>query len=101
MKLVPYIKLVERERLRLPLRSEAGIEAFLAGNDLDTIFEEIIGEKLAVSQILSLLLQKPMSVGEIAETLGLNPTEISRHLNNSSKHGFVRYDMQQNCYALA
>jgi F420-non-reducing hydrogenase iron-sulfur subunit len=42
-----------------------------------------------------------MSTGEIAETLGLNPSEISRHINNSSKHGFVRYDVQQNCYAIA
>jgi hypothetical protein len=101
LKLVPYIKLVERERLRLPVRSEFGIEAFLNSGDFDSIFEETIGEKLAISQILSLLHQKPMSTGEIAASLGLNPSEISRHINNSSKHGFVRYDVQRHCYAIA
>ena len=101
LKLVPYIKLVERERLRLPDRSEFGVEAFLDSGDLDTIFEQTIGDKLTMSQILSLLHQKPMSTGEIAEALGLNPSDISRQINNSSKHGFVRYDVQQNCYAIA
>ncbi|WP_419655974.1 MvhD10: methyl-viologen-reducing hydrogenase, delta subunit [Desulfosarcina variabilis str. Montpellier] len=101
LKLVPYIKLVERERLRLPVRSESGVEAFLDSGDLDAIFEQTIGEKLAMSQILSLLHQNPMSTAEIAETLGLNPSDISRHINNSTKHGFVRYDVQQNCYAIA
>jgi coenzyme F420-reducing hydrogenase delta subunit len=101
LKLVPYIKLVERERLRLPVRSEAGIEAFLDSGDLDTIFKETIAEKLAMSQILSLLHQKPMSTEEIAKVLGLNPSEISSHINNSSKHGFIRYDVQQNSYAIA
>jgi F420-non-reducing hydrogenase iron-sulfur subunit len=101
LKLVPYIKLVERERLRLPVRSEAGIEQFLASGDLDKLFEETIGEKLAMSQILSLLREKPMSTAEIAETLGLNPSDISRHINSSSKYGFVRYDMERKCYAIA
>lgn len=101
LKLVPYIKLVERERLRLPVRSEVGVEAFLASGDLDSMFEETIGEKLIMSQILSLLHERPMSTGEIAEALKLNPSDISRHINNSSKHGFLRYDVQNNCYAIA
>lgn len=101
LKLVPYIKLVERERLRLPVRTEAGVEDFLASGDLDTLFEETIGEKLAMSQIMSLLHQRPMSTGEIAETLGLDPSAISRHINRSSKHGLIRYDVQRNCYAIA
>jgi DNA-binding transcriptional ArsR family regulator len=70
--------------LRLPVRSEAGIEDFLAGGDLNKLFEETIGDKLAMSQLLSLLREKPTSTGEIAETLGLNPSEISRHINSPS-----------------
>ncbi len=101
LKLVPYIKLVERERLRLPVRSEAGIDAFLAGGDLDNLFEETIGQQLTVSQILSLLHKKPMSTAEIAETLELSPSDISRHINRSTRHGLVRYDTGNNCYAIA
>jgi DNA-binding transcriptional ArsR family regulator len=46
-----------------------------------------------------LLKEKPLSTGEIAEKLGLNPSDVSRHMNSSSRHGLVRYDESRNCYA--
>ncbi|WP_155313650.1 ArsR family transcriptional regulator [Desulfosarcina ovata] len=55
---------------------------------------------MSISQITSLLEEKPLSTGEIAEALGLNPSEVSRHMNSSSRYGFVRYDTEQKCYAL-
>jgi len=54
-----------------------------------------------MSQITSLLEQKPMSSGEISGILGMTPSEVSRHINNSSKQGLVRYDVSSKCYALA
>ncbi len=100
-KLIPYIKLVERERLRAPFKSEEVYHKFFTSDDVNRLFNELIGDKLAISQIMLLLREKPLSTGEIAEMLGLNPSEVSRHMNSSSRQGFVRYDESRKCYALA
>ena len=100
-KLVPYIKLVERERLRVPLKSEKAYNEFFESSEVNRLFSELFGDKLAVSQILLLLREKPLSTGNISEKLGLNPSDVSRHMNTSSRHGFVTYDTTSNCYALA
>lgn len=100
-KLVPYIKLVERERLRLPVKSEDAYNRFYASDELNKLFNELIGDKLVISQILSLLKKKPFATGEIAEILGLNPSEVSQHMHNSSRQGLVRYDLERKCYTLA
>ena len=100
-KLVPYIKLVERERLRVPVKSEETYNEFFTGDEFDRLFNELIGDQLAVSQIMSLLKESPLSTGEIAEVLGLNPSGISKHMKSSSKHGLVRYDVSRKRYALA
>jgi len=48
-----------------------------------------------------LLFEKPHSTGEIAEILGLSPSDVSRHMNRSSRQGLVTYDVQNRCYARA
>ena len=100
-KLVPYIKLVERERLRVPVKSKEAYHTFFNSDEVNSLFNELIGNQLAVSQILSLLREKPLSTGEIADNLGLNPSEVSRYMKHSSRNGFVRYDVSRKCYALA
>ena len=101
IKLVPYIKLVERERLRVPSKSEEAYNQFFTSDEVNRLFNELIGDKLAISQIISLLQEKPFSTGEISENLDLNPSEVSRHMNSSSRHGLVRYDESEKCFALA
>jgi F420-non-reducing hydrogenase iron-sulfur subunit len=100
-KLVPYIRLVERERLRMPIRSEAAYRKFYASDEFNRLFDELIGDKLAISQIMLLLKEKPLSTGEIAENLGLSPSEVSRYLISSSKQGLARYDEGLKRYAAA
>ena len=100
-KLVPYIKLVERERLRVPVKSKEAYHKFFTSDEVDRLFNELIGDKLAISQIMLLLGQRSLSTGEISEKLGLNPSEVSKHMNRSSRQGFVRYDVDRKCYALA
>ena len=100
-KLIPYIKLVERERLRAPSKSEGAYNEFFTSDEVDRLFNELIGNKLAISQIMLLLQEKPLSTGEISEILGLNPSEVSRHMNSSSRQGLVRYDESRKCYTLA
>jgi len=100
-KLVPYIRLVERERLRVPVKSEEMYHQFFSSDEFNGLFNELIGDQLAVSLITSLLRERPLSTGEIAKILGLNPSEVSRHMNSSSRHGLVRYDVSRNCYSIA
>ena len=100
-KLVPYIKLVERERLRVPSKSEEAYHKFFTSDEFNGLFNDLIVNKLAISQIMLLLGERPLSTGEISEILGLNPSEVSRHMNSSSRQGLVRYDVNSKCYARA
>ena len=100
-KLIPYLRLVERERLRLPLESEEACRKFYASDEVNRIFEETVVEKLAIGQIVSLLKKGPLTTAEIAKDLGLTPSEVSKHLNTSSRHRLVKYDLGLKCYALA
>jgi coenzyme F420-reducing hydrogenase delta subunit len=100
-KLVPYIKLVERERLRVPSKSEEAYNQFFTSDEFNGLFNDLILNKLAISQIMLLLGERPLSTGEISEILGLKPSEVSRHMNSSSRQGLVRYDVNSKCYARA
>jgi coenzyme F420-reducing hydrogenase delta subunit len=46
-KLIPYIKLVLSERLRVPVRTEEAYTKFYTGEDFSRLFDELIGDKLA------------------------------------------------------
>jgi coenzyme F420-reducing hydrogenase delta subunit len=99
--LVPYIRLVERERLRLPFKSEEEYNNFFTSDEFNKLFNELIVDKLAISQITSLLRERPLSTGEISGILSLSPSEVSRHIKSSSRQGLVRYDESRKRYALA
>ena len=100
-RLIPYMKLVERERLRVPVKSEEAYHKFFASDEFNQLFRELIADKLAISQITSILGRNPLSTKEIAEILSLTPSEASRHISSSSRQGFVRYDESRKCFALA
>ena len=100
-KLVPYIKLVEREKLRAPTKSEEAYLEFYESDEVSRLFRELIADKLAISRIMSLLEERPLSTGELSELLELNPSEVAQHMNYSSRQGLVRYDVDRNCYVLA
>lgn len=99
-RLVPYLRLVEREKLRVPVRSEEGYRRFFTSDEVKRLLDGLIGEKLTVSRIVSLLRERPRSTSEISEALGLSPSEVSRHMNRSSRQGWVRYDTDRNRYSL-
>jgi coenzyme F420-reducing hydrogenase delta subunit/NADH:ubiquinone oxidoreductase subunit E len=84
-KLIPYIKLVQSERLRAPVRTEEAYNEFFTSEEFSRLFNELIADKLALSQIMLLLRERPLSTGEISAILGLNPSEVSRHLNVSGR----------------
>jgi coenzyme F420-reducing hydrogenase delta subunit len=99
--LIPYIRLVERERLRAPVMSEEQYHEFFASEELNRLFNETIVEKLAIGQIIALLREGPLTTPEIAQGVGLTPSEVSKHLTTSSRHRLVRYDEGLKRYALA
>jgi len=99
--LVPYIKLVEREKLRVPTRTEEAYRTFYESDEVDRLFRDLFADKLAISRILMLLEERPLPTGEISERLGLSPSDVSRHMKSSSRQGLTRYDFDQKRYALA
>lgn len=94
-KLIPYIKLVERERLRVPLKSEEAYNDFFASDDFERLFQELIVDKFEIAKIMSILRGKPFSSGEISEVSGLSPSEVSMYLKNLTRQGFVNFDVSQ------
>ena len=107
IKLVPYIKLVQTERLRAPrsLRvpgeQEERYRRFFESEEVKKIFKETILDKLEIARILSLLRKGPLTTGEIAQGLGLTPSEVSKLLSTSSRHRLVRYDESRKQYVIA
>lgn len=99
--LVPFIRLMEREKLRVPVKSKQAYQDFFSRPETDDLFDRMLRDKLAVSRILLLLKEKPLSTSDLSGHLGLNPSEVSRHMITSSRHGMVKYDTASNCYELA
>lgn len=89
-RLIPYIKLVQSERLRPPERTEEVYNAFYTSEEFNRLFKELITDKLKESQILALLQERPHSVEEISAILGLSPSEVSRHLNVTARYQNVK-----------
>ena len=100
-KLVPYIRLVERERLRVRRNTAEEYGQFFSSDEVNRLFQELIADKLAISQIMVLLREKPRSTGEISEILGVSPAEVSRHLSISAKQGLARFDESQKRFVAA
>jgi len=100
-RLVPWLKLMEREKLRVPVRSEEAYREFYGSDAVDRVFSGIVADQLAMSQTLLLLEERPHSTREIAERLDLTPSDVSRHMANTSRQGLVTYDSKENRYVLA
>ncbi len=100
-RLLPYIKLVEREKLRVRFENKKKYEEFFASKELNALFDHLIVDKLAISQIMVLLQDQALSTGEIANSLGMTASQVSKHLNSSARQRLVRFDEDQKRYALA
>lgn len=99
--LVPYIKLVERERLRVPVRTEEGYREFFGSESFDGLFRELILDKLVMTRIMSLVREKSVSAGEIATNLGLAASEVTRHIHDLAQLGLVWFEKDHTVVAAA
>lgn len=99
--LTPYIRLVERERMRVTVKTEEAYEKFYNSDEFDRLFDELILSQVVMGQITGLLRDSPRSTAQISEKLGLTPSEVARHMKAASRHALVSYDSARNCYELA
>ena len=72
-KLIPYAKLVERERLRVRFDTQEKYEEYFASDEFNRLFSELLVDKLAISQIMLLLRENPLAARDIAATSWLEP----------------------------
>jgi F420-non-reducing hydrogenase iron-sulfur subunit len=79
----------------VPFNTVEEYNEFFASDEVEKIFQEMIVDKLAVSEIMLLLQEKPLSGGEISKALGLDSIDVARHLSNSVRQGLVRIDENQ------
>jgi F420-non-reducing hydrogenase iron-sulfur subunit len=100
-KLIPYIRLVERERLRVRFTTAEEYEEFYRRDEVNRLFKELIADKLAISQIMALLREKPRSTKEISEVLGVAPSTVSKYMNSSTRQGLARFDLDQKRFVAA
>ena len=94
-KLIPYIRLVERERLRARFDSAEGYEKYFQSEEVEKLIRELIADKLAIVQIMTLLREQPRSAGELSDMLGLAPAEVSKYMGSSARQGLARFDESQ------
>ncbi len=99
--IVPYVRLVLTESLRVRFKTREEYDEFFARDDIDRMFKDLISEKLVIQEILLLLREKPLSTGEVADILGLGPSEVSKYLTLAAKQELTRFDEQQKRFALA
>ena len=99
--LVPYIKLVERERLRVPQRTEEGYRSFFGSEEFKRLFGELILDKLTLSRIMGCLRGNAVRAGDVCERLGLEASEVARHVEMLAQQGLVRFDENQMLVAAA
>ena len=99
--LVPFIRLVERERLRVRFETQEEYEKFFNSEEVDKLFNTLLVDKLAMKQILMLLREKPLSTGEISDTLGISSSEVSKYLTISARERLTRFDETEKRFALA
>ena len=94
-KLIPYIRLVERERLRIRFDTAEKYSEYFNSEEVNRLFQDLIFDKLAVAEIMELLRRNPRSTGEISDILGLDLSEVTRHLNVSARQGLSKFDANQ------
>ncbi len=86
--------------MRIPVKDVEAYERFFASPEMNQLFDELVVEKLEMSQILMLLKDKPLTTAEIGETLKLEASDVSKYLRTATRRGLAAYDEGLKRYAL-
>jgi coenzyme F420-reducing hydrogenase delta subunit len=98
--IVPYLRLVERERLRVRFDTREEYDRFFGTEEVERILKETIVSELQMQEILMLLKEKSPSIEECAETLDLTPAEVTAHLHTAAKRRLTVFDEDKKRFAL-
>jgi F420-non-reducing hydrogenase iron-sulfur subunit len=90
--LVPYLKLIEINKIRLPLDTAMGYEEFSHQVETNRLFQVLIRNELIISEILLLLKEKGMSAEELSNSLELSVSEVSQCIHRLAERGLIRVD---------
>jgi F420-non-reducing hydrogenase iron-sulfur subunit len=91
LSLVPYLRLVERERLRVHFNTREEYDAYFDSAEVEHLFKELVVDKLVVKQILLLLREKAYSNEEMARIVGIAPEEVARYMNLATMKGMADF----------
>ena len=81
------------------MRQQRNMNRFFASDDAERLFRELVADKLAISQIMLLLGEGGrLTSGEIANVLGLDPSDVTKYLNGSARQGLLRFDETQKVF---
>lgn len=100
-RIVPFVRLVERERLRTSFKTEEEHLEYFEREDINRLIKDLVLDRLTMSEIMGLLRQKTLSTSQIAEETGLSSSEVAKYVNFLTKQGLINYDVAQKAYALA
>ncbi len=101
-RLIPFVKLVERGKLRAPAKSEEAYRTFYESEEVDRLFHDLVGDKLLLSRLLLLLEHEGgLNARELAARLGISPAAVSRQIKGASRRGLIEYDFERKCYRVA
>ncbi|MDI7266450.1 MAG: hydrogenase iron-sulfur subunit [Myxococcota bacterium] len=101
LRIVPYLRLVQAQRLQAPVRTEEECYRYFRTETFDRLCRELVLDVVTSSRILLELGAGPLPAAALSERLGLGPSELARHLRRSANLGLVRYDMNRGGYSAA
>lgn len=90
--LVPYTKLAQGEKFQVRLDTEEEYEEFFNRDKVKRLFNELIVDKLVISEFSLLLRERQLSIKEISEILGLSSSQLSRLFDGLTRKGVVSCD---------
>ncbi|BBO80859.1 hypothetical protein DSCO28_14250 [Desulfosarcina ovata subsp. sediminis] len=99
--LVPYLKLVEREKIRVRFQTEKEYEEYFNGEKFTKLFDEMIAKNVTTGLLLALLRKRDSSIDEIAQSLAVDRSVAIQQLQASVRQGFVHFDEAHNRYGVA
>jgi F420-non-reducing hydrogenase iron-sulfur subunit len=100
MSIVPYLRLVERERLRVHFDTREEYDRFFATEEVEGILRETIVSELHMQEVLTLLKERGPTVEECSEILGLTPADVMEHLHTAAKRRLTVFDEDKKRFAV-
>ncbi|BBO89408.1 hydrogenase iron-sulfur subunit [Desulfosarcina ovata] len=98
--LVPYLKLVEREKIRVRFKTEKEYDEYFNSDEFSKLFNEMIAEKVTTGQLIASLRKQDHSIEEITRELKLDRSVVIKQLHASVRQGFISFDEDNKRYCV-